>query len=186
MAKGHSMQRTLIALALAGVAGSLGACGLFEDVRSVTNELAKDSRNQDDIATGAGLTLPPDMTLRPPSTSTSATSGEGTARRAQVILRTNEAPGSGPARDGTGRTARDAGPTAGEREVMTRSGVTNSTSDVVRRTVDIESNRRTTGQRDFTDRVLKYDPRAKPTKDDEKNARDGSGDRPTIKRPGEL
>jgi hypothetical protein len=185
MAKGQTMHRTLMALALAGAAGSLGACGLFEDVRSVTNELAKDSRNQDDIATGAGLTMPPDMSLRPPSTSTSAMSGEGTARRAQVILKTTEV-GASPTRGAAARGAREDGPTTGERELMTRSGVTTSTSDVVRKTVDIESTRRTAGQKDFTDRVMKYDPKAKPAKDDEKNARDGSGDRPTIKRPGEL
>ncbi len=179
------MHRTFVALALAAAAGALGGCGLFEDIRSVTNELGKDARNQDDIATGAGLTLPPDMTLRPPSTSTSATSGEGTARRAQVILRTNEEGPAAPGR-GTVRTARETGPTAGERELLTRSGVTNSTSDVVRRTVDIESQRRTTGQKDFTDRVMKYDPKAKPAQADDKGTRDGTGDRPTIKRPGEL
>ena len=179
------MHRTLMALALAGAAGSLGACGVFEDVRSVTNELAKNSGDKDDIATGAGLTLPPDMTLRPPSTSTSAMSGEGTARRAQVILKTNEV-GATPGRNTAGRADRESGPTSGERELMTRSGVTSSTSDVVRKTVDIESNRRTAGNKDFTDRVLKYDPKAKPTKDDEKNARDGSADKPAIKRPGEL
>lgn len=180
------MHRTLMALAFAGAAASLGGCGVFEDIRSVSADLSKDSRNQDDIATGAGLTLPPDMTLRPPSTSTSATSGEGTARRAQVILKTNELPGAAPGRGAAARTARDTGPSGGERELMTRSGVTNTTSDVVRRTVDIESNRRSAGNKDFTDRVLKYDPNAKPAKGDDKGTRDATGDRPTIKRPGEL
>lgn len=177
------MKRTLVALALAGAAGSVGGCGLFEDIRTVSAELSKDGRNQDDIATGAGLTLPPDMTLRPPSTSTSAASGEGTARRAQVILKTNEVPAGTP---GRGTTGREAGPSGGERELMTRSGVTPGTSDVVRRTVDIESNRRTSGQKDFTDRVLKYDPKAKPAQGDDKSTRDGTGDKPAIKRPGEL
>jgi len=177
------MQRTLMALALAGMAGALGGCGLFQDIRSVSNELGKEG-SRDDIATGAGLTLPPDSSLRPPSTSTSANSGEGTARRAQIILKTTDVPGT-PATAAAARTGRETGPTTGERELMTRSGVTSSTSDVVRKTVDIESERRSTGQRDFTDRVMKYDPKAKPPADD-KTARDGTGDRPVIKRPGEL
>jgi len=185
MEKGQVMKRTLVALALAGAAGSVGGCGLFEDIRTVSSELSKDGRNQDDIATGAGLTLPPDMTLRPPSTSTSAASGEGTSRRAQVILKTSD-PAGAPGRGTTDRAGREAGPTGGERELMTRSGVTPGTSDVVRRTVDIESNRRTSGQKDFTDRVLKYDPKAKPAQGDDKSTRDGTGDKPTIKRPGEL
>ncbi|MCW5773883.1 MAG: hypothetical protein KIT16_19735, partial [Rhodospirillaceae bacterium] len=61
-----------------------------------------------------------------------------------------------------------------------------ATSDVVRKTVNIESQRRSTGQRDFTDRVLKYDPNAKPAAGDDKKASDATGDRPVIKRPGEF
>jgi len=183
------MYRTFMALALAAAAGALGGCGVFEDIRSVSTELSKNASNPDDIATGAGLTMPPDLTLRPPSTSTSASSGEGTSRRAQVILKTNENPGAAPGRGTAARAGRETGPTGGEREIMTRSGVTNSTSDVVRKTVDIESQRRTSGQKDFTDRVLKYDPKAKPAAGDDKdskNARDATGDKPVIKRPGEL
>jgi hypothetical protein len=174
------MHRTLVALALAGMAGALGGCGLFEDIRTVSQELSKGG-DRDEITTGARLTVPPEATLRPPSTS--ATSDESSARRAQVILRTEE-----PARAATpgARNVREAGPTAGERELLTRSGVTRTTSDVVKRTVDIEQERRAAGQKDFTDRVLKYDPKAAPAKTDEKNARDATGDKPTIKRPGEL
>ena len=80
----------------------------------------------------------------------------------------------------------ETGPTAGERELMTRSGVTRTTSDVVKRTVDIEQERSSAGQKEFTDRVLKYDPKARPAKADEKNARDATGDKPVIKRPGEM
>ena len=180
------MKRTLAALALAGAAGSVGGCGLFEDIRTVSAELAKDGRNQDDIATGAGLTVPPDLTLRPPSTSTSASSGEGTSRRAQVILRGNDGTGAAPGRGTTARSGTETGPTGGERELMSRSGVTSSTSDVVRKTVDIESTRRSAGSKDFTDRVLKYDPNAKPAQGEDKSTRDGTGDKPAIKRPGEL
>ena len=104
------MHRTLMALALASMAGALGGCGAFQDVRSISQELAKDGKNQDDIATGTALTVPPDATLRPPSTSTSATSGEGTARRAQVILKTTENPGTG----ATASTGRESGPSAAE------------------------------------------------------------------------
>lgn len=175
------MNRTLVALALAGMAGALGGCGLFQDIRSVSQELGK-SGDPDYISTGAPLTVPPDATLRPPSTT--ASNNEGAARRAQVILRTEE-----PARattPGAPRAGRDAGPTAGERELMTRSGVTRATSDVVKRTVDIEQERRSTGQKEFTDRVLKYDPKARPARADDKNARDATGDKPVIKRPGEL
>jgi hypothetical protein len=175
------MHRTLVALALAGMAGALGGCGLVEDVRHVSQELGKGGE-RDQITTGAPLTVPPEARLRPPSINT--TSNEGTARRAQVILRTEE-----PARTetpSTARTAREAGPTAGERELLTRSGVTRATSDVVKRTVDIEQERSTSGQKEFTDRVLKYDPKAKPAKADEKTARDATGDKPVIKRPGEM
>jgi hypothetical protein len=175
------MQRTLVALALAAMAGALGGCGLFEDMRSVSNEFSKGG-TPDEITTGAPLSVPPEATLRPPSTN--ATSNDGTTRRAQVILRTDE-PASA-ATPGTARNLPEAGPSAGERELMTRSGVTRTTSDVVKRTADIEAERRSAGQKDFTDRVLKYDPKATPAKTDDKNARDATGDKPTIKRPGEM
>jgi hypothetical protein len=175
------MHRTLVALALAGMAGALGGCGLFQDIRSVSQELGKGGE-RDDITTGAPLTIPPEATLRPPSTN--AVSNEGAARRAQVILRTEEPAGT-PGTPGTS-SARETGPTAGERELLTRSGVTRTTSDVVKRTVDIEQERSSAGQKEFTDRVLKYDPKAQPAKADEKNARDATGDKPVIKRPGEM
>jgi hypothetical protein len=177
------MHRILVAVALAGMAGALGGCGLFEDVRSVSKEFGKRG-DGDEISTGAPLTVPPEASLRPPSTN--ATSNDGTARRAQVILRTEEPAASGTTTTPRGRQAREAGPTAGERELLTRSGVTRTTSDVVKRTVDIEQERSTAGRKDFTDRVLKYDPKAKPAKDDEKSARDATGDKPVIKRPGEM
>jgi hypothetical protein len=176
------MHRTVVALALAGMAGALSGCGVFEDVRAVSQELGKGG-DRDDISTGAPLTVPPEATLRPPSTN--ATSNEGTARRAQVILRTEEpaaTPGAGP----RGRSVREAGPTPGEREVLARSGVTRATSDVVKRTLDVEQERSSAGQKGFTDRVLKYDPKARPAASDDKNARDATGDKPVIKRPGEL
>ncbi len=176
------MNRTLVAVALAGMAGALGGCGLFEDIRTVSQELGKNTE-RDEITSGAPLTVPPEVTLRPPSTN--ATSDDGAARRAQVILRTEEPARTTTATPGT-RTARETGPTAGERELMTRSGVTRSTSDVVKRTTDIEQQRRSAGQKEFTDRVLKYDPNAKPVSADEKNSRDATGDRPVIKKPGEL
>ena len=175
------MHRTLVALALAGMAGALGGCGLFQDIRSVSQELGKND-GRDEVTTGAPLTIPPEATLRPPSTN--ATSNDGTARRAQVILRTEE-PARAPGAPGA-RTAGETGPSAGERELMTRSGVTRATSDVVKRTVDIEQERSSAGQKEFTDRVLKYDPKARPAKADEKNARDATGDKPVIKRPGEM
>ena len=173
------MHRMVVALALAGMAGALGGCGMFEDMRAVSQEFSK-SGERDELTTGAPLTMPPEASLRPPSTN--STSNEGAARRAQVILRTEE-----PARTpGAARTARESGPTAGERELMSRSGVTTATSDVVKRTVDIEQQRGSAGQKEFTDRVLKYDPKARPAKADEKNARDATGDKPVIKRPGEM
>ncbi|MCW5774047.1 MAG: hypothetical protein KIT16_20555, partial [Rhodospirillaceae bacterium] len=89
-------------LTLAGMAGGLGGCGFFQDIRSVSRDLSKND-NPDIIATGAPLTLPPDYSLRPPSSGTSANSGQGTARQAQIILKTDEVPASGPRR---GRTAR--------------------------------------------------------------------------------
>ena len=177
------MHRMMAALALAGMAGALGGCGLFQDVRAVTQEFGK-SGERDEISTGAPLTVPPEASLRPPSTN--VTSNDGTARRAQVILRTDEPAAGATTATPRGRQVREAGPTAGERELLTRSGVTSSTSDVVKRTVDIEQERSSTGQKDFTDRVLKYDPKARPAKADEKNARDATGDKPVIKRPGEM
>ena len=173
------MHRMVVALALAGMAGALGSCGIFEDMRAVSQELGKRG-DRDELTTGAPLTLPPEATLRPPSTN--APSNEGTARRAQVILRTEEPPRT----PGAAPTARESGPTAGERELMSRSGVTTATSDVVKRTVDIEQQRSSSGQKEFTDRVLKYDPKARPAKTDEKDARDATGDKPVIKRPGEM
>jgi hypothetical protein len=163
--------------------GAVGGCGLMQDIQSVTRELGKSS-SQDEVVGGAPLSIPPDISLRPPSSSASAISGEGATRRAQVILRGSEGPaaGPGPVRGET----RQAGPSDGEREILARSGYSGATSDVVRRTVDIEGQRRSAGQREFTDRVLKYDPKAKPAASNDKNARDATGDRPVIKRPGEF
>lgn len=180
------MHRMLMAAAVVGLAGALGGCGLYQDVQTISRDLAKDTSGQDDISGGAPLTVPPDATLRPPATGTAPQSGEPTARRTQLILRTDEGPATRTAGDTRGRNPREAGPTAGERELLTKSGYTGSTSDVVRRTVDIERERRTAGQKDFTDRVLRYDPKAKPKEGDDKNARDATGDKPVIKRPGEL
>jgi hypothetical protein len=180
------MNRTLMAVALVGLAGALGGCGLFQDVQTISRDLAKDTSGKDDISGGAPLTMPPDASLRPPTTGTTPQSGEPTARRTQVILRTGEEPATRTAADTRRRNTREAGPTPGEREMLTRSGYTGSTSDVVRRTVDIERERRTAGQKDFTDRVMRYDPKAKPKEGEEKNARDATGDKPVIKRPGEF
>ena len=180
------MHRTLMVLALAGMAGALGGCGVFQDVQTISKELSKDTSDKDDIAGGTTLIVPPDVSLRPPTTGTTAQSGDPTSRRAQVILRTTEEPATRTTTTNPrARTVREAGPTAGERELLTRSGHTGSTSDVVRRTVAIESERRDTGQKDFTDRVLRYDPKAKPAADKD-TARDATGDKPVIKRPGEF
>jgi len=180
------MHRTLMALALAGMAGALGGCGLFQDVQTISRDLSKDSGDKDDIAGGTTLIVPPNVSLRPPTTGTTAQSGDPTSRRAQVILRTTEEPATRTTTNARGRNVREAGPTPGERELLTRSGHSGSTSDVVRRTVDIEQERRTTGQKDFTDRVLRYDPKAKPASGEDKNSRDATGDKPVIKRPGEF
>jgi hypothetical protein len=181
------MHRMLMALAAAGLASALGGCGLYQDVQAISRDLSKNESNADDVGSGAPLTIPPDASLRPPATGSTPQSGEGTARRAQVILRTTEDVSTARAADpGRGARAREAGPTAGERELLTRSGYTGGTSDVVRRTVEVERERRTAGQRDFTDRVLKYDPKAKPRDEEDGKARDATGDKPVIKRPGEL
>jgi hypothetical protein len=174
------MQRTLAVLALAGMAAGLGGCGLYQDVQSISQDLTKKD-DSDFIASGAPLTMPPDYSLRPPSSSTSATSGQSTARQAQVILKTDVRTGAG-----TAAPQREGGLTAGEREVLARAGYSGTTSDVVRKTLDIESQRRGSGDTKFTDRILKYDPNAKPASSDDAGARDATGDRPVIKRPGEF
>ena len=56
------MHRTLVALALAGMAGALGGCGLFQDIRAVSQELGKGGE-RDEVTTGAPLTIPPEATL---------------------------------------------------------------------------------------------------------------------------
>ncbi len=177
------MQRALLALALVGLAGGTAGCGALEDVQAVAKEFSKDDRNKDEVTSGAPLTMPPDFAIRPPSTST-APGSEATARRTQVVLRTGAEPGTAaPAAQPRGRVT---GPTAGERDLLSRAGYNGATSDVVRKTVDIEADRRSTGEKGFVDRVLKYDPKAKPTADDAKGARDATGDKPVIKRPGEF
>lgn len=180
------MRHLIGSLALLGLAAGLGGCGAIQDLQSVARELNKDNASgTDDIAPGTSLTLPPGYSLRPPATGSSAAGNEGAARRSQVILRANEeGPASGPARNRP--AGRETGPTAGEREIMTRSGVRSDTANVVRRTVDIEDQRREAGEKGFTDRVLKYDPKAKPTNEDGTPARDATGDKPVIKRKGEF
>ncbi len=174
------MRRILISFVALTLGGALGACGIVEDVQHVSREISK-GQNADEIATGAPLSLPPDYSLRPPATSTSATGGDATARRGQIVLRTTESPGTAAPRGG-----RATGPTQGERELLGRAGARSDTSDVVRKTVNLEEERRSSGEKSFTDRVLKYDPKAKPTGDDEKAASDATSDRPVIKRKGEF
>ncbi len=179
------MRNLVGSLIMFGMAAGLGGCGVVQDVQSVARELSKDGKTDDDIAAGTSLTLPPGHGLRPPATGSTAAGNDSTARRTQVILRTNEEiPATGPGRARPGE--RTTGPSAGERELMTRSGVRSDTANVVRRTVDIEAGRRAAGEKNFTDRVLKYDPNAKPAAEDGTPARDATGDRPVIKRKGEF
>jgi hypothetical protein len=181
------MRHVVGSLAVVLVAAGLGGCGALQDVQSVTRELSKNTGlgTDEDIAPGSSLTLPPGYSLRPPATGSAAAGNESTARRTQVILRTTEdGPATGPARGKPGE--RTTGPSTGEREIMSRSGVRSDTANVVRRTVDIEAERRESGEKGFTDRVLKYDPKAKPAAEDGTPARDATGDRPVIKRKGEL
>jgi hypothetical protein len=159
------------------IALAMGGCGVLEDVQSVSRELGGRDKSEDSIAVGAPLAVPPDISLRPPATGAAGSSM--TARRTQVILREADTL-AGPSRDNV------RGPSAGERELLTRSGARSDTSDVVRKTVDIESERRAAGEKSFTDRVLKYDPKAKPPPGEEGAARDATSDTPVIKRKGEF
>ncbi len=173
------MRRIHVSFAALALGLGLGSCGVVEDVQHVSREISK-GQSSDDIATGSPLSMPPDYSLRPPATSSSAAGGDATARRSQIVLRTTENPGAAAPRDGR------PGPTQGERELLGRAGARSDTSDVVRKTVNIEDERRSSGEKSFTDRVLKYDPKAKPASDEEKPSSDATGDKPVIKRKGEL
>lgn len=177
------MKKLLLALAATLGAGALSGCGLVSDARSVASEFNRrvaPNAGDDDIATGAPLAVPPDQGLRPPVAGPGSGASE-TAGRARVILRDTPPPGA-PGANPAARGQRS----AGEVELLAKAGADRETSEVVRRTLDVEQERRSGGERGFTERVLKYDGSGKPDPKAAEASRDGTGEPPVIRRRGEL
>jgi hypothetical protein len=176
------MRKVLLALLATLGAGSVAGCGLVSDAQTVAREVGRRAAPSpdDDVATGAPLAVPPDSGLRPPVAGPGSGASE-TAGRARVVLKDTPPPGA-PGANPTNRGQRS----AGEVEVLAKAGGDRETSDVVRRTLDVESERRTGGERGFAERILKYDGSGKPDPKAAEAARDGTGEPPVIRRKGEF
>lgn len=171
---------TFSRIALLGVACAftLGACGVGKDVAYIRDSLTGKKNDDEAVTTNAPLSRPPDFALRPPADPKKASTNR-TARTARTVLQTNATP--------TGGAVRPTKPgerSAGENELLRKAGIESTTSNVVRRTVDIENNREKEGEKKFVDKVLKYDPNRKGT--DTARGRDATQAAPIIKRSNEL
>lgn len=168
-------------IALLGVACALtlGACGIGKDVQYISDSIAGKNDKDESVTTNAPLSRPPDYALRPPADSESA-GNRSTARSARTVLQTKETTATTTA----GRPTAPGERSAGESELLRKAGMERTTSNVVRRTVDIESNRDKADEKKFVDKVIKYDPNREP--DDKAQGRDATQSAPVIKRSNEL
>lgn len=166
--------------AVLGVACALvlGACGAGKDIEYIKNSIAGKNAKDESVTTNAPLATPPDYALRPPSDSKSA-ADRATARSARTVLQTNTGP---KAKGGTPVAPGER--SAAESELLRKAGMERTTSNVVRRTLDIENSRDKADEKKFVDKVLKYDPNRKA--DDSARGKDATQSKPVIKRSNEL
>jgi len=173
------MKRILLPLAFAGSALALAACGAVQDAQSVLGTLDQ-NRNKDPLlSTNPPLSVPPGYGLRPPTTPTSSRASGETARKSRTVLKVPEAD----SRDG--RPVPIQGRSQGETELLKKAGRTPQTSSIVRKTLNIESDRENERERRFVDKLLNYDT-TKTAADSADGARDARLSPPVIKRRGEF
>ena len=169
---------TLAAVAAAFVASG---CSVPEDVRYVANKLnRKSNTSQDGLGGGAPLVIPPGYGLRPPATRARGAS-RGTERLSRTVLKI--APEDRARIAGPNAKVKPGERTPGEVEVLRKAGLQGRvTTNVVRKTIDIESKRNKKDSKTFVDKVLKYDPKARAPGDKGKG-KDTKGRSATLSRP---
>lgn len=172
------MRFTVLIIATCGFGLGLSGCGAYEDLQTIIGK----SRSQSNLALkNPPLSLPPDYALRPPTNSAKRAGSDTAARKARTVLRTGPAAPTNPVAPRIG----DRSP--GESALLRRAGLRRTTSNVIKRVVDIEAQRAKEGERNFVNKLVKYKPgqKAKDTKDDDA-VRSATPDAPVIKRDGEL
>jgi len=169
-------RRRFFRLAAVGSALLLGACGAAEDLRYVADKMAARKKAEVTPGGGAPLSLPPTYGLRPPATRSRGSSA-GTAKLSRTVLKVGAPSGTGGE-----RVAPVKGRSQGESEVLRKAGLGNTTTGVVRKTLDIENQREKTGRQTFVNKVLKYDPKARKENDDGRGE-DSKGRSATLSRP---
>ena len=173
--------RVLTAAAI-GAAVIAAGCTVPEDVRYVANKLSRKTNvNTEGVGGGAPLSLPPGYGLRPP-TSRARGRSAGTERLSRTVLKLSPEERARRAA-ATGKPVKAGERTAGESELLRKAGLKGgATTGVVRKVVDIESERNKKDSKTFVDKVLKYDPKARPEGDTGKG-KDSRGRRATTTRP---
>lgn len=147
----------------------LGACDTVSNVREQTGRASGLQTG------GAGLTVPPGYGSRPQS-------GERTDERSDRTVIQRATPGDVRAGDDEDRIGTLS---AGESAVLRRSGYEESRDPVVRRTLDIEASRTVEREREFVDKLLRWDPE-RSAEADAPIGRSGLSARPIIRRRGEF
>lgn len=176
------MHSRIITAAAVGAALVAAGCSVPEDVRHVANRLtSKSNVSSEGIGGGAPLSVPPAYGLRPPATRARGAAA-GTERLSRTVLKL---PPEERARRAAaqGRPIRPGERTAGEVELLRKAGADGrATTGVVRKVLDIESKRDKKDSKTFVDKVLKYDPKARP-KGDRGRGKDSRGRSATTARP---
>lgn len=173
------MRIKVLTAAAIGAAIVTGGCTVPEDVRYVANKLTNKSNvSEEGLGGGAPLAMPPGFGLRPPATRARGQS-RGTERLSRTVLKVAPENRARVA----GRPIKPGERTPGEAEVLRKAGLQGRvTTNVVRKVIDIESKRGKSDSKKFVDKVLKYDPKARPSGDSGRG-KDTRGRSATTTRP---
>ena len=160
------------------LATGLSGCGLYQDVQSMVGK----PRAQSDLQyKNPPLSLPPDYALRPPTGTAKRAGADSAERKARTVLKADTVPAAAPAAPRLGDRS------AGESALLKQAGMRPDTTNVVKRVVDLEGQRAKDAEKNFVNKLVKYkEGKESPDNKDEKSARDGTPDKPVIKRDGEL
>jgi hypothetical protein len=175
------MRIRYLTIAAIGAAFVASGCGVPEDVRYVANKLnSKSNVSEEGLGGGAPLVVPPGFGLRPPTTRARG-QARGTERLSRTVLKI--APEDRARIASPNRKIKPGERTAGEVEVLRKAGLKGRvTTNVVRKTIDIETKRNAKDSKTFVNKVLKYDPKARAPGDRGKG-KDTKGRNATLSRP---
>ncbi len=170
-----------LTIAAIGAAFVAGGCTVPEDVRYVANKLSRKSNVSDEgLGGGAPLVVPPGYGLRPPTTRARGQS-RGTERLSRTVLKL--APEDRARIASPNAKIKPGERTAGEAEILRKAGLRGRvTTNVVRKTIDIETKGNKKDSKTFVNKVLKYDPKARASGDKGKG-KDSKGRSATLSRP---